>query len=324
MIKIHKAGLQTTVQDLGRRGFQKFGVIVSGAMDLLACRMANILVNNAENEAVLEIAITGPTMEFTEEAVIAICGADMSPSIDGHAVRMWRPLFVEKGSVLSFGPLRSGCRTYVAFSGGVGVPEVMNSKSTYLRAQIGGFHGRALQKSDELEIGIPSLKVKSSAAANWGVSSSFITDYSTEPEIRLLQGRQYELFTKASQKRLVTERFEVSTQSDRMGYRLSGQSLSLEEPAELLSEAIIFGSIQVPPDGNPIVLMADRQTTGGYPKIGQVASVDLPLLSQLKPGDGIRFKKTTLAEAQKAYLEREQLLQQIKMAIQLKYGGNGK
>lgn len=321
MLKIIKGGLQTTVQDLGRVGFQKYGVIVSGAMDPFAHRMANLLVGNAEHEVTLEIAMVGPVIEFQEDAFISLCGGDLSPEIDGLPAKMWRILSVNKGSILKFGAPRNGCRTYLAIAGGISVPLIMDSRSTYLRAGIGGFEGRALKAGDELKTVplSPELAAALSKAADQEVEWQIpATRYFTEPIVRILRGRQFHLFNEDSQKRIFTDAFSVSSDSDRMGYRLQGIRLSLAQPKELISEAVAFGSIQVPSDGNPIVLLADRQTTGGYPKIGQVASVDLPLIAQLKPGDRIRFKEISLEEAQKIYIDQEQQIRQLKIGINLK------
>lgn len=322
MLKISKGGLQTTVQDLGRYGFQKYGVIASGAMDPYAHRMANLLVGNEENAATLEITLIGPTIRFEQNLFISLCGGNLSPKIDGKEIDLWRPLAVKAGSQLTFGAPKTGCRCYLAVSGGISVPEVMNSRSTYLRAEIGGFHGRALKAGDLIEVHptpakqLAAFDIALSKYTDWQVPAP---RYSTEAVVRVIKGRQYRLFNKESQKNVFAEFFSVSTNSDRMGYRLEGPLLSLEEPSELISEAVAFGSIQVPADGNPIVLLADRQTTGGYPKIGQVASVDLPLVSQLKPGDRLRFEEITLEEAQRLWNEQEQKIQQLKISIQLKW-----
>lgn len=321
MLKILKNGLQTTVQDLGRTGFQKYGVIASGAMDPFAHRLANLLVGNNEQSATLEITLVGPVIEFTEDALIALCGGDLSPQLDGSAVRTWRTLTVHKGSTLTFGEPRIGARCYLAISGGIDVPAVMGSRSTYLRAGIGGFQGRALEKGDVLPIGEitqqqEALQQHSENEFDWLLSPA---RYFEEPVTRMMPGRQFDLFDEDSKKRIFSETFKVSANSDRMGYRLEGTSLSLETPAELISEAVAFGSVQVPADGNPIVLLADRQTTGGYPKIGQVASVDLPLISQLKQGQRLRFKTISVADAQQRWVEQEQSIRQIEAAIQLKW-----
>lgn len=321
MLKIIKSGLQTTVQDLGRFGFQKYGVIASGAMDPFAHRIANLLVGNGENAATFEMTMTGATIEFQQDAFIALCGGDLSPQIDGTDLKMWRPAFVKEGSVLKFGAPRSGCRAYLAVAGGIDVPELMNSKSTYLRAGIGGFHGRALQAGDIVPVNLipPQLAASLLHATGNGVEwKTAAPRYSSEPVVRMMKGRQFELFNRESQSYIFSEAFAVSSHSDRMGYRLEGTRLALEEPKELISEAVSFGSIQVPSDGNPIILLADRQTTGGYPKIGQVAAVDLPLVSQLKPGERIRFKEISVAEAQQLYLDQETQIRQLKVGINLK------
>lgn len=336
MIKVLKPGLLSSIQDLGRTGYQKFGVIASGAMDPFSHRMANLLSGNEENDPALEITMMGPTLTFEEDTLISICGGDLSPSINGQPIRTWRSVFVKKGSALKFGGCQKGCRAYLAVSGGFAVPEVMNSKSTYLRAGIGGFKGRALKAGDVLETGKPSLQSfkmkdflskqlldKAFVENDWGIASKLIPETVGNPEIRITRGRQFDLFTHESRIHLFNHAFEVTAQSDRMGYRLKGPALALSEHAEQISEAVNFGSIQVPPDGNPIVLLADRQTTGGYPKIGQVAAVDLPLLAQAKPGDALRFAEISNEQAQQLLIKREMKLKELKQGIFLKTrGGN--
>lgn len=321
MLKILKGGMLTSVQDLGRYGFQKYGVIASGVMDPFAHRIANLLVGNHENAATLEISLTGPSIEFEADAVIALCGGDLSPQLDGKECRMWRILAVKKGSVLSFGAPKKGCRTYLAAAGGIAVPDVMHSKSTYLRAAIGGFQGRALKAGDRVPLNAvnpkraAALLKAANSAQEWQIPA---IRYFNEPIVRIMKGRQFDLFDADSQAQIFTGSFTVGAHSDRMGYRLEGAPLALSEAAQLISEPVVFGSIQVPPDGKPIVLMADRQTTGGYPKIGQVASIDLPLISQLNPGDRIRFKEISLEEAQKRMIAQEQQIRQMKIGIDLK------
>lgn len=336
MIKVLKPGLLSSIQDLGRTGYQKFGVIASGAMDPFSHRMANLLSGNEENDPALEITMMGPTLTFEEDTLISICGGDLSPSINGQPIRTWRSVFVKKGSELKFGGCQKGCRAYLAVSGGFAVPEVMNSKSTYLRAGIGGFKGRALKAGDVLETGKPSLQSlkmkdylskqlldKAFVENDWGIAPKLIPETVGNPEIRITRGRQFDLFTYESRIQLFNHAFEVTAQSDRMGYRLKGPALALSEHAEQISEAVNFGSIQVPPDGNPIVLLADRQTTGGYPKIGQIAAVDLPLLAQAKPGDALRFAEISNEQAQQLLIKREMKLKELKQGIFLKTrGGN--
>ncbi|AIE58997.1 biotin-dependent carboxyltransferase family protein [Bacillus methanolicus] len=332
MITVIKPGLLTSVQDLGRFGFQKYGVIVSGVMDPLAHRISNLLVGNEENEPTLELTLLGPMIEFKENALISICGGDLSPSVNGKPVRLWRSVFVKKGSLLQFGPCKIGCRAYLAVAGGFNVPTIMNSSSTYLRAEIGGFNGRALKAGDQLKFGSPSnlstriikhlvkgLGNQQFVEMEWSVATDLIPIHRNNPAIRVMRGKQFHLFTKESQFNFFHKPFEVTTQSDRMGYRLKGPKLKLENAEEMISEAVNFGTIQVPSDGDPIVLLADRQTTGGYPKIAQIASVDLPLMAQAKPGDSINFTEISHDEAQHLLLERERKIQQFKQGIILKF-----
>jgi antagonist of KipI len=321
MLSIRKSGLQSAIQDLGRTGFQRYGVIASGVMDPFAHRIANLLAGNAESDPTLEIALSGPVIEFEDDHFIAICGGDLSPALDGKPLSMWRGHFVPKGSILSFGQPKRGARCYLAVAGSFDIPRVMGSHSTYLRAGLGGFEGRALKNGDELKTlpiaseRLDALRKPSGDTPDWLIPPA---RYHEQPIVRMIPGRQYPLFDEDSRTRIFEEVFSVSSNSDRMGYRLEGPALALEKPQELISEAVAFGSVQVPADGNPIVLLADRQTTGGYPKIGQVASVDLPLISQLKPGESLKFRKITVAHAQQLYIEQEQQIRQLKLGIQLK------
>ncbi|WP_019412441.1 biotin-dependent carboxyltransferase family protein [Paenisporosarcina sp. TG20] len=332
MLQINKDGLQTTMQDLGRTGFQKYGVIASGVMDPYAHRLANILVDNEETEPTIEITLMGPHITFHSNCVFALTGGNLSPAIDGIPIKMWRPIVVKKGCKLTFGKPISGCRAYLAVAGGFDVPEVMGSRSTYLRAGIGGFEGRALQKGDILQLGECSTLVKNCLMSiskeenkltfiqmDWTLMAEAIPTYKKEAIVRIIDGRQAHLFDEKSKDAFFNQAFQISSDSDRMGYRLNGQKLALKEPKELISEAVSFGSIQVPSDGQPIVLMADRQTTGGYPKIGQVTTVDLPKVSQLKPGEYLRFERISLEEAQHDLINERGLIKELKQSISLKF-----
>ncbi|MBA4496128.1 biotin-dependent carboxyltransferase family protein [Paenactinomyces guangxiensis] len=328
-IKVIHPGLLTTVQDQGRHGFQKYGVIVGGAMDSFAIRMANLLVGNEEGEAALEVTLRGPELQFQDDLLISICGGDLSPAINGVPVPGWRPVYVKKGGILRFGACVSGCRAYLAVAGGLDVPKVMESRSTYLRAKLGGFRGRALQKGDHLPVQPPpqaAEKIKARLfpadsqpfkAAGSFLSLEVLPAYRNHPVVRFIRGREFALFAKKSREAFTFSPYTVTPQSDRMGYRLKGPALSLTEPADLISEAVSAGTVQVPPDGNPIILMADRQTTGGYPKIAQVASVDLPVVAQVKPGETITFREISLDEAQMLYLEREAEIALMRKSISL-------
>lgn len=331
MIHVVKPGLLSTVQDLGRYGYQKYGVIVSGSMDPIAHRISNWLVGNDENEAVIEMTLTGPVLEFQETSLISICGGDLSPSIDGQPVPLWRSVLVKEGSTLKFGGCKSGARSYLALAGGVDAPSVMNSRSTYLRAGIGGYGGRSLKEGDLLHSGevlddsqeiieylTPYLEDAHFTEIDWSISSEFISIHRSQKAIRVMEGPEFPLFTEDSRQAFFEKPFKVSPQSDRMGYRLEGTTLELEQDTDMISEAVSFGTIQVPSDGNPIILLADRQTTGGYPRIGQIASVDLPLIAQTKPGEELSFTVITHEEAQKLLIDREKQLRHLKQGIALK------
>lgn len=323
-IKVLHSGLLTTVQDIGRYGYQKYGVIVSGAMDSYSLRLANILVGNKENEATLEITIYGTTLQFEEDTLIAITGGDFLTTIDGTIAPLWRPVLVKKNSILKFHSAIKGSRAYIAFAGGIDIPQMMGSKSTYIRASIGGFEGRALQKGDKLNFGVKStlsealLQHLDDKNIPWSVNFNELINFKQEPIIRVLEGTEFDRFDKESQQTFFQEPYTLTVQSDRMGYRLEGPSLSLSEKFELLSEGVTFGTIQIPPSGQPIILMADRQTTGGYPKFGQVISADLPSLAQLQPSSTIRFKEVSLKEAETVLLKNEQFIHNLKTAIHYK------
>ncbi|HET6872401.1 MAG TPA: biotin-dependent carboxyltransferase family protein [Sporolactobacillaceae bacterium] len=333
-IKVLQPGPLTTVQDLGRTGFQKFGVIVSGAVDTFALKVANLLVGNEETEAGLEMTLNGARLLFEEEAVIAICGGAFQPLIQGIPVGMWKPILIKKGSELSFAqamPSKAGARVYLAVSGGFSLPSKMGSKSTYLRAKMGGFEGRPLKKGDLLpfapkEAGLSfnpdKLGTKRNShyfsEASWSLSHSLIPKYSSQPQLRVLPGKELTSFTEDSIDAFFNQAYKVTPQSDRMGYRLDGPSLTLKEKRELLSEPTAFGTIQVPSGGQPIVLLSDRQTTGGYPCIGYVITADLPLIAQTKPGDSLTFIETTVEKAQALLIKQEKELLVLKKWLNIK------
>lgn len=323
-IEVIKPGVLSTLQDLGRVGFQRFGVPVGGVMDEWSHRIANLFVGNPEREATLEITLMGPSLKFTETALIAIAGADLSPRIGDRVVPQGTPVLVRAGSQLDFGRRVAGIRAYFAVHGGFAVAPVMDSKTTYLRGGFGGFDGRALRKGDALLVAAGDIEgVFPRLAATLPTSAQTFVTYDEPPAlpsalsgsspavVRVIIGQQWQGFTLEAQKSLFDSEFRLSPQSDRMGFRLEGSKLPLREPLEMISEAVAFGTIQVPPDGNPIVLMADRQTTGGYPKIASVASVDLPILAQMMPQQGLRFTPISLEDAQQLDLARERVIADI-------------
>lgn len=325
-IKILQPGFWTTIQDLGRYGSQKFGVIVGGAMDALAVRIANLLVGNDEREATIEVTMFGLEMEFLDDHLIAVTGGDLDARLDGEKLPTWRPVLVRKNQVLKFNAPISGARAYIAFSGGIQVPEVMGSKSTYIQANIGGYDGRQLQENDVIcfgektEIGklLMEQLEEMDSHYEWCVNYGSFYSFKKEQTIRVLQGSEFDWFDEDSKHAFTNEAYKISLNSNRMGYQLEGKKLSLRKEAELLSEGVTYGTIQVPSGGIPIILMAERQTTGGYPKIAQVVSVDLPRLAQSQPGNTINFKFISLEEAEQLLLQQMRDLELLKTGIRFK------
>jgi len=304
-ITVIKPGLYTTIQDIGRFGYQQLGIVPSGAMDSFALRTANMLVDNHDTESTIEITMIGPILRFEKSAIISICGANMSPEINGIPVQTGKVLTIQSGEILTFNKLVSGSRCYLAVHGGIQVEKVLDSKSTYVKGRIGGINGLPLRTQDYIPIQESRMKRR----AKWSLARECFQYVESNSPVRIMEGKQFHLFTQRAKSKLLQAEFKIQSNSDRMGYRLQGEyHLSLSSPKELITEGVTMGSIQVPPDGQPIVLMADRQTTGGYPKIAQVASVDLPILAQKKPGDIIKFEMVSLRTAQSLLIKREKQL----------------
>ena len=325
-MKVLRPGLLTTVQDTGRYGHQRDGVSVGGAMDPMALRVANLLVGNPEGAAALELTLLGPTIEFTHGRLIAICGGRMNPVIAGKPVPEGRPVLVRAGAILSFGQCTLGAHACIAVAGGIDVPVVLGSRGTHLRARFGGFGGRALGAGDTLPVGPASqvsVRIAGALASrpevfvatDWSVSAAALPPYTANPTVRVTRGTHFEQFDDVSRREFWKQPFRVTSQSDRMGYRLDGPRLALATPLEPISEPVCVGTIQVPPEGQPIVLMADRQTTGGYPRIGQVITVDLPLIAQTKAGETLTFAEVSLEEAQRLYAEREKTIEEVREGL---------
>jgi antagonist of KipI len=320
-VTVIKSGLLTTVQDLGRYGYQRAGIIVSGAMDSLSFRLANLLVGNDVFAAGLEVTLVGPTLRFEVDSMIAICGGNFSPTINKEEILLNKPIYVKKGDHLEFGPPKYGSRCYIAFKGGIQIEQVLGSRSTCLPANFGGLNGRALRTGDELPL--IELSYNYSFKTNWNLSCYFDSILFNTKPIRVLKGRQYHLFDDESLSLFHSASFSLTKDINRMGYRMDGPSLYLINQQELLTEGVAFGTIQVPANGKPIILMADRQTTGGYPKIAQVISADLPRLAQLKPEDSIHFVEVSIFEAQKLALDLENELKALRKIILAKWKGCG-
>lgn len=307
-IEVIKPGMLTLVQDLGRYGYQQFGVPVAGAMDQHAAAVGNLLVGNDRSAAVLEMMMLGPELKLGFDGYIALTGADLNPKINGGPVAMWQTLSVKAGDVLSFAGLKTGLRGYLAVSGGIDTPPVMNSRSTYTKAALGGYEGRALKAGDQLPVGAGSSE---GALPVLAIPGEHIPVYGASKEVRVVLGPQDDAFTEAGIQTFLDSVYTVTNECDRMGYRLDGPSIEHVKGGDIISDGIAFGAVQVPGHGKPIVMMADRQTTGGYTKIAGVISVDLPLLAQSKPGDQIRFKKVTLDEAHGLLKAREKFFSEI-------------
>lgn len=303
-IEVLKPGALTTLQDLGRRGFQKLGVPVNGVMDERSHRLANALVGNAQSQGTLEVTLMGPTLRFTVDAVIAVTGADLDVKVNGEPLQLDTATVVTAGSELAFGKRRSGVRAYIAVRGGYQVDPVMGSVSLFARGSYGGFAGRALAKGDVIALNDSSKKDASSVDRKLAAFAQDVLANADAP-IRVMAGREWERFNAASQDAFQQESFRLTPNSDRMGFRLEGPTLELTQATQMESEALGFGAIQVPADGNPIVLMADRQTTGGYPKIAQVCAVDLPRLAQKMPGEWVKFNVIGIDHAQRLLLSQE-------------------
>jgi len=326
VIHVRRAGLLTTVQDTGRRGMQQHGVVTAGAMDPIAHRVANLLVGNPADCASLECTIIGPWLEFRDDVAVAVTGGDFAATLNDQPTPPWCAFPVRRGDVLALGTARTGCRAYIACSGGIDVPRVLGSRSTDLIAHMGGKDGRALLRDDVLECREPDrhasrirdLLLESPSHAR-AAGRSLRPPYGPEPVVRMVRGPEHDAFNAASRDRLVTAAFQVTPQSNRMGVRLRGPALALDRAYDMLSSPVAGGTIQVPPSGEPVVLMADHQTIGGYPRIGNVISTDVPLLAQVPPGALVRFREVSIEEAQSQYLSIERDLRTFAEALRLRY-----
>jgi antagonist of KipI len=304
-IEILHGGTFTTIQDLGRKGYQQFGMSTAGAMDITSLRLANRLVQNEEGEACLEITFIGLHLLALQDLEIAITGGNLTPKVDGSPLPMWQTISIRRNSEVSFTAVRNGIRSYLAVAGGIQVPEIMGSKSTYIRGGFGGLEGRPLKKGDRLRIGPQPSK-----PPRYKIREEFIPGYEKVWKTRVIMGPQDDYFSKSGIEVFTSSEYTITPQSDRMGYRLHGSLIQHRRGADIISDATCLGSIQVPGHGLPIILLADRQTTGGYPKIATVISVDVYNLGQAKPGDRVRFTPISVAEAHEIRKDYEKRIQQ--------------
>lgn len=296
-------GAYTTVQDAGRYGYQQMGIPVSGVLDYFAFRSANLLVGNPENSAVLEITIMGPRLEILTDTDLSVTGAEMAIILNDQPVESWKSLRTRPGDILEIQQVKSGCRAYLAVSGGIEVPAVMGSRSTYVGGKLGGYKGRPLKEGDTIQSGDVKLLNKPRQ-----MPPEMIPEYPPEILIRAIPGPQDNFFKKGLEV-LFQSDFMVSTKADRMGYRLQGSKIKVREgmPKSIISEPSMPGGVQVPADEQPIILLVE-QTVGGYTKIVTVISTDLPKIAQATPGDTIRFESVTLEKAHSIYQEQQKLL----------------
>lgn len=308
VLEVINPGIITTIQDLGRYGYQRYGVPVSGAMDVFSLRVANGLVGNDEREAGLEITAVGASFRFLSDAVIAITGGDLNPHINNQAVSMWHPIVVAAGSRLDFIESRAGFRAYLAIHGGIDIPLVLGSRSTDVRSGIGGLDGRSLQRNDILSI---MTEESSLTFAGKTILLDDIPVYDHHHDVRILLGPQDDAFPPESISTLLSSTYRIGLASDRVGYRLEGPPIEHHNNADIISDATSFGTIQIPGDGMPIILFADRGTTGGYAKIGTVISADLGNLAQAAPGDTISFAMVNLDVAYQSLASQREILIRI-------------
>lgn len=300
---IEKPGILTTLQDLGRRGYRRFGINPGGVMDRTATRLINILLGNDENTAVLETHFPAAQIVFEHDTVFALGGADFRPELEGVAIENWRPTIARPGEVLKFTGKALGERTYLAIAGGILVDEWLGSSSTNLTAKIGGHQGRKLETGDRINCGSVTSRSALDAA---NISSSLIPKYSRFPTVRVIAGGEFDQLSEHGRELLLSQDFVISNSSNRMGFRLKGEPITLRKPLELISSAVDFGTIQLLPDGQLIVLMADHQTAGGYPRIAHVISHDLPLLAQLGANDKVGFHMVDIEQAESIASQFEQ------------------
>lgn len=309
-LHVGKAGLMDSFQDEGRRGYAAMGINPGGAMDWRASRLANALVNNPLSEVVLELHFPASTLLFEEDVVVALCGADFDPRMNAIAVPMWKPVLLPAGTTLSFHRNTCGSRCYLAIRGGFTLPTWLGSKSTNLKIGAGGFQGRTLRRGDR----ISCVSARPPDQQNWFIHPPKITNH-----IALIEGPEFARLKPEDRQRLFKQKFLVDRKADRMGYHLEHTPFLATDSEELVSSPVTYGTVQLLPDGSLIILMADHQTTGGYPRVGQVASASLPDLAQCRPGDEISFYSVSAPEAEKMLLSMHREISQIAASVKFKY-----
>ena len=313
-----RAGFLTSIQDLGRTGFRQFGVSLGGALDSFALRVANLLADGDESAAGLEISFGGLQLRFADERIVAWCGGEFDVRIGSTSLPAGHRALAGAGDELKFNHAQSGCRCWLAISGGIDVPFILGSRATDLRANFGGFNGRALRDGDAIRLGTrPGSAIPAATISPWSAPKPWSQTASSAPILRFVRGADWNRFGASMLQRFTSESFGVSPDSDRMGVRLAGPELQRTDDVDLVSEAVAPGTIQVPPGGQPILLLGDCQTIGGYPKIAHVVTVDLGIAAQLRPGDTVRFREISLPEAHRLLFEREHELERFRIGLSL-------
>ncbi|MCP3899955.1 MAG: biotin-dependent carboxyltransferase family protein [Desulfobacteraceae bacterium] len=306
-MRVLSPGGYTTVQDLGRFGYQEMGIPITGSLDLFASAIANLLVGNPENSAVLEITVIGPVLEILASVDVAITGANIGITVNDRPMLEWQSIRLVKGDILSIQQVKKGCRAYLAVNGGIDVPQVMGSYSTYTSSKLGGFQGRVIEKGDILESKDVSLLDKPLF-----IPDKMIPDYLSDKIIRAIPGPQDNFFEEGLSLFFGSE-FLVTPKANRMGYRLLGPTIEIKDemPKSIVSESSVPGSVQIPADGQPIILLVE-QTVGGYAKIATIISSDIPKVAQSTPGDTLQFQKIDIKTAHHLYIEQMEMIEQIK------------
>lgn len=299
-LKIVDAGPLATIQDLGRFGYGRFGVPASGAMDSFALRAANLLVSNDPNAAGIEVGVGDAALTATEDCVVAAAGAGYDVWVHGHPMPLWMSILLRRGWTLELRKRPGGCWAYLAAAGGIRCPPALGSRATYVRGNLGGLNGRALRGGDALPVGEPSASLWKLAGRE--IPESNCPVYGESTVVEVICGPQSDRFTEDGRRTFFSSEYVVGAASDRMGYRLQGAAIEHRGGADIVSDGMVMGSVQVPAGGEPMVMMADGPTTGGYPKIAAVVSADLPVMAQCAPGAGrVRFRETTVEAAQQRY-----------------------
>lgn len=312
-LHVIQPGLLTSVQDQGRPGHRRYGIGTAGAVDAYSFAIANLLVGNPPGTAVLEITLIGPRLRFDRAARIALCGAEIDARLDGLPLPGWRPIDLPAAAELALGACRRGARAYLAIAGGLVVPKLMGSASTDLRGGFGGMRGRALARGDVLPLGRSPLSPPDTLRiASWWIDPTPDLDFAQPAFVHVLPGHDAVVPADA----LFSREWRVAAASNRQGLRLQGDALSLADPRERISEPVVAGTVQLPPDGRPILLLADAQTHGGYARVGHVIAADLPRLAQLRPGDPLHFVPTARDQARRLACAQRQRLARITLAIE--------